>query len=162
MAIAVYEAVAASRPRISRDVLFTETPEGVLFHNADGGFQLTARSAYRFATLIVPHLNGQHSVAEISEGFGEKQRAMLGELVRTLYARGFARDVPEPDGAPGDEGFPSPDAARRFAPQIAYIDHYADGAERAFQRFRQTRVAVLGEDEIARWCVMSLIRNGSS
>ncbi|WP_181768545.1 TOMM precursor leader peptide-binding protein, partial [Streptomyces albidus (ex Kaewkla and Franco 2022)] len=162
MATAAYEAVAATRPRIRRDVLFTETPDGVLFHNADGGFQLTAKSAYRFATLIVPHLNGQHAVSEISEGFGERQRAMLGELVRTLYARGFARDVPEPDGKPGDEGFPSPDAARRFAPQIAYIDHYTDAAERAFARFRQTRVAVLGEDDVARWCVLSLIRNGSA
>ena len=162
MATAAFEAVAATRPRIRRDVLFTGTPEGVLFHNAEGGFQLTAKSAYRFATLIVPHLNGQHSVLEISEGFGERQRAMLGELIRTLYARGFARDVPEPDGQPGDEGFPSPDAARRFAPQIAYVDHYTDDAERRFERFRQTRVAVLGEDEAARWCVLSLIRNGSA
>lgn len=162
MATAAYEAVAETRPRIRRDVLFTETPDGVLFHNADGGFQLTAKSAYKFATLIVPHLNGQHAVREISEGFGEKQRAMLGELVRTLYARGFARDVPEPDGGPGDEGFPSPEAARRFAAQIAYADHYTDDAERAFQRFRQTRVAVLGEDAVARWCVLGLIRNGSS
>ncbi|MFC4494974.1 TOMM precursor leader peptide-binding protein [Streptomyces ovatisporus] len=162
MATAAYEAVAATRPRIRRDVLYTETPEGVLFHNADGGFQLTAKSAYRFATLIVPHLNGQHSVSEISEGFGERQRAMLGELVRTLYARGFARDVPEPTGRPGDEGFPSPDAARRFAAQISYVDHYADDAQRRFQRYRGSRVAVLGEDDVARWCVLSLIRNGSS
>ncbi|SCK07085.1 bacteriocin biosynthesis cyclodehydratase domain-containing protein [Streptomyces sp. WMMB 714] len=162
MATAAYEAVAATRPRIRRDVLYTETPEGVLFHNADGGFQLTAKSAYRFATLIVPHLDGSHSVSEISEGFGDRQRAMLGELVKTLYARGFARDVPEPDGAPGDEGFPTPEAARRFAPQIAYVDHYADDAERRFERYRSARVAVLGEDEVARWCVLSLIRNGSS
>ncbi|OEV07116.1 hypothetical protein AN219_32735, partial [Streptomyces nanshensis] len=162
MATAAYDAVAASRPRIRRDVLFTETPDGVLFHTADGGFQLTARSAYRFATLIVPHLDGEHTVAEISAGFGERQRAMLGELVRTLYTRGFARDVPVPDGAPGDEGFPTPQAARRFAAQIAYVDHYADAPERRFERFRRARVAVVGDDETARWCVLSLIRNGGS
>ena len=39
-----YDAVAGTRPRVRRDVLFTETPDGVLFHNADGGFQLTGRS----------------------------------------------------------------------------------------------------------------------
>ncbi|MGH3325493.1 MAG: hypothetical protein ACRDOV_13885, partial [Streptomyces sp.] len=32
MATSAYEAVAATRPRIRRDVLFTETPQGVLFH----------------------------------------------------------------------------------------------------------------------------------
>ncbi|MGW0898107.1 TOMM precursor leader peptide-binding protein, partial [Streptomyces goshikiensis] len=160
MAHASYEAVAATRPRIRRDVLFTETPDGVLFHNADGGFRLTAKSAYRFATLIVPHLTGDHSVADLCRGLGEAQRTMVGELVRTLYERDFARPVTDP--APGAEGQTAlaPDVARRFAPQIAYADHYADDADARFLRFRNTRVAVLGEDDVARWCASSLIRNG--
>ncbi|MFJ4466874.1 TOMM precursor leader peptide-binding protein [Streptomyces sp. NPDC089424] len=163
MPTARYEAVAASRPRIRRDVLFTETPDGVLFHNADGGFRLTAKSAYRFATLLVPHFDGEHTVAEICAGFGERQRAMVGELVGTLYERGFARSVPprpSPEAFDGPE--PSDDVARRYAAQIAYADHYADDAARRFQRFRDTRVAVLGTDLVARWCVLSLIRNGSA
>ncbi|MFD7439500.1 TOMM precursor leader peptide-binding protein [Streptomyces sp. NPDC059861] len=163
MPSARYEAVAASRPRIRRDVLFTETPDGVLFHNADGGFRLTAKSAYRFATLLVPHFDGEHTVAEICTGFGDRQRAMVGELVGTLYERGFARSVPprpSPEAFEGPE--PSDDVARRYAAQIAYTDHYADDAARRFQRFRDTRVAVLGSDLVARWCVLSLIRNGSA
>ncbi|MFE0202946.1 TOMM precursor leader peptide-binding protein [Streptomyces sp. NPDC058985] len=163
MPSARYEAVAASRPRIRRDVLFTETPDGVLFHNADGGFRLTAKSAYRFATLLVPHLNGEHTVAEICKGFGDRQRAMVGELVGTLYERQFARSVPprpSPEAFDGPE--PSDDVARRYAAQIAYADHYADDAARRFQRFRDTRVAVVGSDLVARWCVLSLLRNGSA
>ncbi|MFE2843227.1 TOMM precursor leader peptide-binding protein [Streptomyces scopuliridis] len=157
MGSATYETVASTRPRIRRDVLFTETPEGVLFHNADGGFQLTAKSAYRFATLIVPHLTGEHSVAEICQGLGEQQRSMVGELVKSLYERDFARPVP----ATASEAHETPpDVARRFAPQIAYADHYSDDAERRFHRFRTARVAVLGDDLVARWCVLSLIRNG--
>ncbi|OKJ13743.1 TOMM precursor leader peptide-binding protein [Kitasatospora sp. CB01950] len=152
-----FEEIADSRPRIRRDVLYTQTPEGVLFHNAHGGFGVTAKDAYRFASLIVPHLNGQHTVAEISQGFGEHHRTMLAELVRTLYTRGFARDAgPAPEG-------PSPltpEAAARFGPQIEYIDHYTGDAEERFHRFRDTRVAVLGDDELARWAVLSLIRNG--
>ncbi|THA86588.1 TOMM precursor leader peptide-binding protein [Streptomyces sp. A0592] len=159
MAQASYRAVAATRPRIRRDVLFTETPDGVLFHNADGGFRLTAKSAYRFATLIVPHLTGEHSVADLCRGLGEAQQAMVGELVRTLYERDFARPVTAP--AAGQPA-PDPDVARRYAPQIAYADHYSDDAEARFLRFRDTRVAVLGDDDIARWCASSLIRNGSA
>ncbi|MFC1412393.1 TOMM precursor leader peptide-binding protein [Streptacidiphilus sp. N1-12] len=161
MAAAAYEAVAGTRPRVRRDVLYTQVPEGVVFHNSDGGFQLTSKSAYRFSTLIVPHLNGENRVSDICQGLGDPQRAMVGELVQTLYDRGFARDVPEPaepDGAAG----PEPEAAERFAQQIAYIDHYADGADARFARFRGTRVAVLGEDLVARWCVLSLVRNGAA
>ncbi|MFE4369004.1 TOMM precursor leader peptide-binding protein [Streptomyces sp. NPDC056835] len=157
MGSATYESVASTCPRIRRDVLFTETPEGVLFHNADGGFQLTAKSAYRFATLIVPHLTGEHSVSEICQGLGDQQRSMVGELVKSLYERDFARPVPATAGEAHDT---PPDVARRFAPQIAYVDHYSDDAERRFHRFRTARVAVLGDDLVARWCVLSLIRNG--
>ncbi|MFD6798326.1 TOMM precursor leader peptide-binding protein [Streptomyces cyaneofuscatus] len=156
----IFDALAATRPRIRRDVLFTETPGGVLFHNADGGFHLTGRTAYRFASLVVPHLTGHHRLDELCAGFGPAQRAMAAELVKTLYARGFARDIPEadPDTA-GDDGL-SPEITERFAAQIAYVDHYTDDAPARFARYRTTRVAVLGDDETARWCVLSLLRNG--
>ncbi|MFE9013910.1 TOMM precursor leader peptide-binding protein [Streptomyces cyaneofuscatus] len=155
-----FDALAGTRPRIRRDVLFTETPGGVLFHNADGGFHLTGRTAYRFASLVVPHLTGHHRLDELCAGFGPGQRAMAAELVKTLYARSFARDIPatDPDTA-GDDGL-SPEIAERFAAQIAYVDHYTDDAPARFARYRTTRVAVLGDDETARWCVLSLLRNG--
>lgn len=156
-AASAFDTLAGTRPRIRRDVLFTETPGGVLFHNADGGFHLTGRTAYRFASLVVPHLTGHHRLADLCAGFGPAQRAMAAELVRTLYARDFARDVPPPatGPAPVDD-----EVAERFAAQIAYIDHYTDEAPERFARFRATRVAVLGDDETARWCALSLLRNG--
>ena len=86
------------------------------------------------------------------------QRAMAAALVKTLYERGFARDIPEPGTAEGEA--PDAETAERFAAQIAYVDHYADGAPERFVRFRTTRVAVLGDDEAARWCALSLLRNG--
>ncbi|MFF6996710.1 TOMM precursor leader peptide-binding protein [Streptomyces sp. NPDC008313] len=154
-----YTEVAGTRPRVRRDVLYTRTPDGVIFHNADGGFRLTGASGYRFATLLVPHLDGSRSVEEICSGFGDRQKAMVGGLVKALYARGFARSVPAPaEGADGPATEPA--VASRFAPQIAYVDHYADEADARFARFRATRVAVLGDGPVARWCVLSLLRNG--
>ncbi|MGW1072831.1 TOMM precursor leader peptide-binding protein [Streptomyces sp. NPDC002537] len=153
-----YEEIAGTRPRIRRDVLFTETAEGVLFHNAHGGFHLNAASAYRFATLLVPHLNGENRVADLCEGLGEKQRAMVGKLVRTLYEREFARDAPVAGATAA--AVLAPEVAERFAPQISYVDHYTDDAARRFAEFRSAKVAVLGDGAVARWCVLSLVRNG--
>ena len=154
-----YEKISDSRPRIRRDILFTETPGGVIFHNAHGGFNLTGRTAYRFVSLIVPHLNGGNTVGEICAGLGENQRTMVAELVSTLYARGFARDV-----APGSDGLDAltAEVAERFAPQIGYIDHYAGESGTRFGRFRAARVAVLGDDAVAAWCALSLVRNGGA
>ncbi|MES5823120.1 TOMM precursor leader peptide-binding protein [Streptomyces sp. RG80] len=153
-----FDSLAGTRPRIRRDVLFTETPGGVLFHNADGGFHLTGRTAYRFASLLVPHLAGHHRLGDVCHGFGPAQRAMAAELVKTLYERGFARDIPEAED--GDSDLLGADVERRFGAQIAYVDHYVDGALERFARFRNTRVAVLGDDDVARWCALSLVRNG--
>ncbi|MEJ8667613.1 hypothetical protein WKI71_00710 [Streptomyces sp. MS1.AVA.1] len=133
MLSARYDAVAATRPRIRRDVLFTQTPDGVLFHNADGGFRLTAKSAYRFATLLVPHFDGEHTVAEICEGFGDRQRAMVGELVGTLYERGFARDVPS---GPAADASVEPEPIRRRGPPVR-------GADRLCRPLRRRRGAAL-------------------
>ncbi|MGW3246230.1 TOMM precursor leader peptide-binding protein [Streptomyces sp. NPDC001070] len=154
---AAYEEVAHSYPRIRRDVLFTETPDGVVFHNAHGGFNLRGRSAYRFASLVVPHLNGTNRVEQICAGLGDQQRAMVGELVGALYGRGFARDV-----LPGSDGLDelAPEVAEHFAAQIDYIDHYVGEAGTRFRRFREIRVAVLGDDPVAQWCALSLVRNG--
>ena len=55
---------------------------------------------------------------------------------------------------------PEPAVARRFAAQIDYVDHYTDDAAARFLRFRDTRVAVLGDDQLARWAALSLVRNG--
>jgi bacteriocin biosynthesis cyclodehydratase domain-containing protein len=150
--------VAATRPRIRRDVLCTDTGKGAVFHNSDGGFALTGRAAYRFATLLMPRLDGTATVASLCQGLPEGQRLMVANLVSTLYDRGFARDVePGTDGP----GALSPQVASRFAAQLAYVDHYAGDAARRFGRFRSARVAVLGDDEVSRWAALSLVRNGS-
>ncbi|MFR0355086.1 TOMM precursor leader peptide-binding protein [Streptomyces sediminimaris] len=151
-----FDEIAQSRPRIRRDVLFTRTPSGVLFHNAHGGFNIVTQSAYRFASLIVPHLDGERRVEELCAGLGDKQRDMVVKLVRALYARGFARDAAP---RPSADVLPPP-VADRFAHQLAYLDHYADGATERFLRFRATRVAVLGDGALARWAALGLLRNG--
>ncbi|MFE4582857.1 transcriptional activator protein, partial [Streptomyces chartreusis] len=130
MASKAFAALAETRPCIRRDVLFTETPGGVLFHNADGGFHLSGRTAYRFASLLVPHLNGRHTLGEICGNFGPAQQAVAGQLVRTLYGRGFARDTSEEDLEDGPKSAPAAAVERRFAQQIAYIDHYVDGSRK--------------------------------
>jgi bacteriocin biosynthesis cyclodehydratase domain-containing protein len=156
---AAYEVHADSRPRIRRDVLFTQTADGVLFHNAQGGFQLSGQSAYRFAALIVPHLDGGNSVADLCDGMPEKQRAMVTNLVGKLMERGFARNVAGAD----DAADPLPEIVReRFAPQINYIDHFQDGGPERFARFRAATIAVLGDDLVARYCAIGLVRNGAA
>ncbi|MGC0416006.1 TOMM precursor leader peptide-binding protein [Embleya sp. AB8] len=156
-----YPSVADCRPRVKHDVLFVQTPTGVLFHDARGGFQLSAKPAYRLACLIVPYLDGRRTVAQICAGLDEDRRDMVADLVSALLERGYARDAAPAEAAAGEPDC-TPAEAERFAAQLGYIAHYVDGAEQRFARFRRTRVAVLGGDLVARWCALGLIRNGSA
>jgi bacteriocin biosynthesis cyclodehydratase domain-containing protein len=151
--------IAATRPRIKQDVLFAQTPKGVLFHNTATGFQLASPSAYRLACALVPRLTGESTVAELCDGLSEAQRAMVCGVVTALLDRDFARDVQS--APPGPPLLPAP-VTERFAAQLSYVDHYAGQAETRFADFRAARVAVLGSDETARWCALSLLRNGAA
>lgn len=155
-----YDTVAQTRPRVRHDVLFTRTEDGVLFHNATSGFRLSSTTAYRLASLLIPHLNGRHQVADICARLPAGQRAMIGELVSTLYARGFARDVPEAEVDPTT--ILGPAVAAHFATQVAYLDHYTDRAAQRFATFRNTSVAVLGAGPVATACATGLLRNGAA
>lgn len=155
-----YDTVAQTRPRVRHDVLFTRTEDGVLFHNATSGFRFSSTTAYRLASVLVPHLNGRHQVADICARLPAGQRAMIGELVSTLYARGFARDVPEAEGDP--TAILGPAVAAHFATQVAYLDHYTDRAPQRFATFRNTSVAVLGAGPVATACATGLLRNGAA
>ncbi len=148
--------IAQTRPRIRRDVLFTRTADGVLFHTTQGGFSVNSGSAYQFAALIVPHLDGESTVDELCEALPEGQRKMVRSLVKALLERGFARDA-----AVRDRPEALPEAVRtQFAAQVSYVDHFQDGPSERFATFRDSSVVVLGDDLVSRWCALSLVRNG--
>ncbi len=155
-----YDTVAQTRPRVRHDVLFTQAEDGVVFHNATSGFRFSSATAYRLASLLVPHLNGRHQVADICARLPAGQRAMIGELVKALYARGFARDVPEAEVDPTT--ILGPAVAAHFSSQVAYLDHYTDRAPQRFATFRNTSVAVLGSGPVATACATGLLRNGAA
>ncbi|MHA6757523.1 TOMM precursor leader peptide-binding protein [Streptacidiphilus sp. PAMC 29251] len=146
---------------MKHDVLYVQTPDGVLFHDSQGGFQLTAKSAYQLACLVVPYMNGHHTVEQLCGSLSAEQRTMVADLAEALLDRGFARDAEPANTLSADAGC-TPAEAERFAAQLNYVAHYRDHSEERFVAFRRARVAVLGGDAIARWCVLSLIRNGGS
>jgi bacteriocin biosynthesis cyclodehydratase domain-containing protein len=152
-----FDDLADTRPRIRRDVLFTQTPSGVLFHNSQGGFEVGAKSAYRFVSLVVPHLNGEHRLGDIGSVLTDGQRTMLADVVDKLLERGFARDARLLSDRAAVLAAP---VATEFAPQIDYIEHFQDDAAERFARFRELAVVVLGGDEVAGWCALTLVRNG--
>ena len=152
-----HDAVWSVRPRLRHDVLFADTGSGVLLRHAEASFVVKGRSAYRFLSALAPFLDGGATVEELAAAVPAGQHPMLLGLVRTLIARGFARDrSPAADDALDEH------IRDRFRQQIDYVEHYVDGAVERFARFRDLRVLVAGEGEVAEWAALALLRNGSA
>lgn len=148
--------MAEVRPRLRHDVLFADTGEGVLLRHANASFVIKGRSAYRFFTAIAPHLTGGTTVAELSEAVPPQGRQMLSSLVSSLLERGFARDVRRFSQTELDTAVQA-----RFEGQVRYIEHYVDGGLDRFARFRNLEILVVGQDSVAEWAAVALVRNGA-
>jgi bacteriocin biosynthesis cyclodehydratase domain-containing protein len=155
----VFDELADTRPRIRRDVLFTQATNGVLFHAPGSGFRVTAKSAYKIAELLVPYLDGSHRLGDLCGNLPQGHRQMVGTMVKSLIDCGFARDVPAGD-ADLVRALLTDAEATEFSAQLAYIDHFQNGAAGRFRQLRDARIAVVGDDLVARWCALALIRNG--
>src|SRR5690348_8284381 len=147
----------AVRPRLRHDVVFADTGEGVFLHHADGGFVLRGRSAYRWVSSLFPYMTGEHTVGELCDGLSDERRVMVEDIIRTLLDRGLVRDR-----LPAGTGEDLADAVReRFAPQLNFIEHYADDAAAKYQHFRESRILVVGgTGPTAVAAATSLLRNG--
>ncbi len=143
-----------AHPRLRHDVVFAEVDEGVLLRDSDKGFVLKGKSAYRLASLMFPFLTGEHSVGELCADLPPGHRDMVVTMIRTLFDRGLARDT-----RPVPSALPEP-VRLRFAPQLNFVDHYADDPDRRFSAFRATRVLVAGTGETAVAAAASLLGNG--
>lgn len=152
-----HDAVWSVRPRLRHDVLFADTGSGVLLRHAEASFVVKGRSAYRFFAALAPFLTGEATVGELADVVPDQQHPMLLGLVRTLLDRDFARDR-----NPASDDVLEEDIRNHFRRQIDYVEHYVDGAGERFARFRDLRVLVAGEGEVAEWAALALLRNGAA
>lgn len=147
--------LADLRPKLKRDSVFLQTPEGIFLKNDDIAFSIKGKSIYRWMSVIAPHMTGQHTLKELCEGLTSEQRTMIERLVNSLIEKGVVKNhVPE-----------SPEllsAAQRtaFKMQIEFIDHYVEQPLKRFKTFRESRLLLLGAGQALNFLARSLMRNG--
>lgn len=141
------------RPKLRHDVVFLDAPAGAYLRGPDTAFLIKGRSAFRWLTSLSPYLTGEHTLAQLTATLDQAQRQTVLTLVRALLARGFAKDA-------GDRTEVAEPVARRFAPQIEFVDHFTDDPTSRFLRFHQARVALVGGGATLLAAASGLLRNG--
>lgn len=143
------------RPRMRGDVFYFPTPEGVYLRNNQGAFHLKGKGLARLLDLLLPYLNGQHTLEEITQQAPGEQRALISKLIEMLAARGFIRDL-----TPDHPHQLSAAEQEIYAAEIAFIEAFQDSSAWRFQRYRQSRVLLIGSGLTLQALVQAALHSG--
>jgi len=131
------------RPRLLDDVRYIECDGGVYVENGQGSCVLNGAQAYEWIHRLVPHLNGAHTLTEITQNLPGPHREMVESLTRTLVENRFVVDVlkDRPHSLSAEE-------LTEYSDEIAFIRYRYDSAEWRFQRIRDARILLVGTGEV--------------
>jgi bacteriocin biosynthesis cyclodehydratase domain-containing protein len=143
------------RPRLKQDSIFLPIPGGLICRNGDKVLTLKGKSIYKWLSTLVPHLSGEHTLEEICAPLGPDQQTMVTNIVLALLEKEIIKNhsLEETQTLQEIERV-------RFKSQLDFIDHYADRPVAAFQKFRQSRVLLVGDGSSLTALALSLFSNG--
>ncbi len=130
------------RPKLRGDTKYVPTPDGVYLQNNRRVLRIPGKQVYQWVERLAPYLDGNRSLAELTDGLSADRTEMVDQLVEMLAAAGFVKDV-ETDCA----HTLSPAETDTFAPEIAFIDYFCNSAAARFETFRHTRVVAVGSGQ---------------
>jgi len=117
---------------------------------------LTGQSVYAWVERLVPYLDGRRSLAQLTTDLPAGKKAMVEEILAALLARGLIRDVDQ------DVAHDLADwELDRYAAEIAYVESFRDSAAARFQRFRRSRLIVVGAGRTFTAAVSGVLRAGA-
>lgn len=130
------------RPKLRGDTKYVPTPDGVYLQNNRRVLRIPGKQVYQWVDRLAPYLDGNHNLAELTDGLSADRAEMVDQLVEMLAGAGFVKDVE------ADESHTlSPAETDAYAPEIAFIDYFCDSAAARFQVFRHTRVVAVGSGQ---------------
>lgn len=126
-------------PGMKGDTFYFPTAEGVYLRNNQGSYVIKGKGIARILDILVPHLDGQHTLAEISRNIPPQFRESVARIVDLLVTKGFAKDL--------THDIPynlSQRELRAYEAEIAFIDPFTDSATSHFEQYRYSNVLLLG------------------
>ncbi|MFJ5966533.1 hypothetical protein [Streptomyces sp. NPDC093060] len=149
--------IAAMRPRMRTGVFFTPTPErdGVLLTKGSDIVTFQGASTYAWLEKLSPYLDGRHSVGDLTSGLPPATRQRVERLVGALHDAGLVRDVNQD----ADHSLSEAELVH-YAAEIAFVETFRTSPALRFQRYRRTRLLVLGSGPVLSATVEGALHSG--
>lgn len=129
------------RPKYKEDVSFIPTSDGVYLRGNIGRLMLKGKSLYTLLKHLVPHLNGNVTLEELTAGLDNEKKRMVIHLIEKLCAHDFVKDTSQ------DQSHTlRPAEMEAYAPTIAFLDSLRPSALHLFETFRHLRLLLIGDE----------------
>jgi putative thiazole-containing bacteriocin maturation protein len=146
----------SARLQVKADTFFLPVQnDGVYFRNNVGTFHMKGALIDRWLEKLIPMFNGEHTLAELTDGLSGPYRDQVYEIAEVLREKGFAHDMSQ-----DSPHVLSEQIVRRYAGQIAFLDSFGDSGAYRFQCYRQAEVLAVGSGHIFSALVSSLLESG--
>ncbi|MCA1011530.1 bacteriocin maturation protein [Halobacillus halophilus] len=144
------------RLKVKKGTFFMPEPDGsVYFRNNAGSFRMEGKAIHQWVEKLLPMLNGEHSLADLTEGLSHPYHARVYEITDVLYNNGFLRDM-----SADHPHELHPQVAEKFASQIEFLESFGDSASFRFQKYRRQKVIAAGEGNMLLGAVSALLASG--
>jgi putative thiazole-containing bacteriocin maturation protein len=146
----------ASCLKVKGDTFFLPVPnDGVYFRNNVGTFRMEGEMIDRWIEKLIPMFNGEHTLADLTDGLSNPYRDRVYEIADVLQQKGFVRDVSQDRSHQLTNGI-----IQKYAAQIAFLDSFGDSGAYRFQCYRQAGVLAIGSGPFFVALVSALIESG--
>jgi hypothetical protein len=131
---------------------YAETLQGAHILTPEGEFAFTGGSVYQLLDRLAPVLDGQFSLAELTEQLPPERQAMVRDLVTALVERSVVRDTE-----------PAADVDAELAAhehEVAFTGYFRGSPGAVFREYQNTTTLVLGAGGLGAAVATAAARSG--
>lgn len=143
------------KPKFKPQVHYAATSEGVYLRTWTNEVEIKGKNLYEWIEQIVPYLDGEKTVEELTGNLPEPQKGFVNSLIQQLFSRGIVIDATEDSQTEIGEA-----EARLYRQTLLFLEDASVQGRAAFRAFRERKMLLLGDGLAHKALVRSLVKMG--
>lgn len=143
------------RPKYTGDTYSIPMSDGVYIRGNNRRLLLKGKSLYPLLEHLVPHLNGNITLEELTTGLDADRKRMVTNLIEKLFTQHFLTDVSQ-----DQHHTLSPLEQETYATNIAFIESFQTSASYRFEAFRNKHILLLGSGHSLTSLIQASLQGG--
>jgi hypothetical protein len=141
------------------DAYYAPTSNGIYILTNHGEVMMSGSSIYQWVDRLAPHLDGRHTLAELTAAMPADRRDMTERVITALRERGVVVEAGEDQEPPG--GWLTEGERRLYRREIGYLGYCGPSPERSFQAYRDAVAVLAGSGRLLAAAAEAALLSGS-